>query len=111
MQQKQLQMQIDRDRKIEQATNAYSTLEAAFKRKRIQRIYNVKKEKKEVSNSLKTFKAFIKRKEVQRSYTNFRHQGFRDKLIMIYKNVGSLLQNIQGEYQYIYILEKYQLIL
>jgi len=101
----ELEKEIDRERKIDEAANAYFTLEAAFKRKRIQRIYNIKKEKKEVSNSYKTFKAFIKRKEVQRSYTNFRHQSFRDKLIMIYKNVGSLLQNIQGEYKNIYIGE------
>ena len=47
-QQLKLQMQIDRDRKIEQATNVYFTLEAAFKRKRIQRIYNAKKEKKSI---------------------------------------------------------------
>jgi hypothetical protein len=97
--------QINQEKQVEKATNAYFTLEAAFKRKRQQRKYNAKIQQQEVYKSFKTFKAFIKRKEAQRTYTNIRQQSFHDKLAMIYKNVGSLLQSIQVEYKKIYIGE------
>ena len=100
-----IESQINQKRKVEQATNAYFTLEAAFKRKGLQKKYNTKIQQQKIYKSFKTFNAFIKRKEAQRTYTNIRQQSFHDKLGMIYKNVGSLLQNIQGEYKKIYIGE------
>ena len=91
--------QVDREKQIEDATNAFFTLEAAFQRRRQQRKYNAKVEQQVIYKSYKTFKSFIKRKEAQRNYINIRHQSFHEKLGMIYKNVGDLLQKIQGEYK------------
>ena len=57
--------QVDREKQIEDATNAFFTLEAAFQRRRQQRKYNAKVEQQVIYKSYKTFKSFIKRKEAQ----------------------------------------------
>ena len=97
--------QINKERQIEKATNAYFTLEGVFQRNRQQRIYNAKKQQQELYKSFKTFNAFIKRKEAQRNYINIKHRSFHEKLGMIYQNIGNLLQNIQVEYKKIFIGE------
>jgi hypothetical protein len=102
---KERQIQQQQQAIVEQATNAYFTLEAAFKRKRLQKKYNTKIHQQEVYKSFKTFNAFIKRKEAQRTYSNIKQQSFHDKLGMIYKKVGNLLQTIQSEYKKIFIGE------
>jgi hypothetical protein len=101
------------EKQVEKATNAFFKLEAVFQRKLLQRKLKQKIEQKkqkieqkkqilELRKSFKIFSKFIKRKEAQRNYENIRQQSLHDKLAMIYKNVGSLLQTIQQEYKTIY---------